>query len=156
MKRRAVGIFLVFFAFWPLGQHVLVRSLGVDPWKLAGWGMYCIPGPMKTVRVVLIDADGEARRLDFRRYPPEEKVLVDRFRERRSALGRLESPARLGEAMLGLHPEAEGVLVAILSLELDRETALLKQRIAHATYRRDGRDEPLGHDEGWLSGLFGP
>ena len=62
----------------------------------------------------------------------------------------------LGEGMLRLHPEANGVFIAILSFELDRETALLAKSFAHATYWRDGDGDPLEPDEGWMFRLFGP
>lgn len=156
MKRRILGAFLVCFALWPLVQHALVRAYGVDPWKLFGWAMYCIPGPMKTVRVVLVDADGGLRRLDLLRYTQEEQALVDRFRERRRALGRLASAESLAGEMLALHPEAAGVFVPVLSFVLDPDTALLTPRFDSSTHWRDERDEALRFDDPTLLGFFGP
>jgi hypothetical protein len=156
VKRRVVGVFLLCFAFWPLCQHALVRVYGVDPWKLFGWAMYSVPGPMKTVRVVLVDADGELRRLDLRHYTPEEQALVDRFRERRRALGRLASSEPLARGIFELHPEASGVFVPVLTFALDPDTARLTRHIESRTYWRDGREEGLELDEPTLLRFFGP
>ncbi len=155
-KRRLVSLFLVLFALWPLAQYALVRVYGTDPWKLFGWAMYCVPGPMKTVRVILIEEGGARRRLDFRRYTEEERRVADRFRERRRALGRLASPERLAAGMLELHPEAVGAIVAVLSFELDERTALLSRSYSYSTHWRDGRDEPLEISENTLNRYFGP
>ena len=64
--RWIIAIILIAFAIWPWIQYGLVRAYGVDPWKLMGFAMYCIPGPMKTVRVYEVSADGRHRMLDAR------------------------------------------------------------------------------------------
>jgi len=156
MKRRLLGTFLVLFGLWPAVHHVLVRSHGTDPWKLFGWSMYCVPGPMKTVRVVGAFEDGSLLRLGFRTYSPEEQHSVDTFRERRRALGELASPDGLLEDMLRFHPEFEAVLVGVLTLELDRESAILEPRTELFTRWRDGREEALELPEEALKNLFGP
>ncbi len=155
-KRRLVGLSLVLFAIWPIFHYALTRTYGTDPWKLFGWAMYCVPGPMKTVRVVLVDPGGGRRRLDLRRYSEDEQRLVDRFRERRAALGRLASPEPLAAGMLELHPDAAGVVVAVAVFELDLRTALLSTRFDYSTHWRDGRDEPLDIPPHTLNRYFGP
>jgi nitrate reductase NapE component len=156
VKRRCVAFLLLLFGLWPLCQHALVRVYGVDPWKLFGWAMYCVPGAMKTLRVVLIDAEGGTQGLDFRAYTPEEQRLVDRFRSHRQALGRLASPEPLARGMLELHPEAAGVFLPVLSLELEPESARLTQRYATSTHWRDGREQPLDISREALGRLFAP
>lgn len=143
MKRRALSLFLILFAIWPLIQYGLVRAYDVDPWKLMGFAMYCVPGPMKTVRVYEVSSDGSQRMLDFMAYDDEEKRVVDRFRELRRTLGDLQSSDELAEALLALHPDFEGVVVAVLSLKLDPESARLEPKVKTDTHWRDGRDEPF-------------
>ncbi|MDJ0847690.1 MAG: hypothetical protein QNK04_04815 [Myxococcota bacterium] len=155
-KRRLVSAFLVLFASWPGVHYALVRAYDVDPWKLFGWAMYCVPGPMKTVRVILVDPSGGRRRLDIRRYTEDEQRVVDRFRERRRSLGRLASPEPLAAGMLELHPSAAGAIVAVLTFELDRRTARLYSRYSYTTHWRDGRDEALEIPEITLDRYFGP
>jgi len=143
MKRRALSLFLILFAVWPLIQYGLVRAYDVDPWKLMGFAMYCVPGPMKTVRVYEISSDGSQRMLDFMAYDDQEQRIVDRFRELRRALGDLQPSDELAEAMLALHPDFEGVVVSVLSLKLDPESARLEPEVKTDTHWRDGRDEPF-------------
>ena len=118
MKRRVVGVFLIAFALWPLIHRDLVRRYDVDPWKLFGFAMYSVPGPMKTVRVFPMSQAGRGQMLDFERYAPAEQRSVDRFRQRRRALGRLASMEPLGQRMLELHPDWEGATVAVVTLAL--------------------------------------
>ncbi len=143
MKRRALSLFLILFAVWPLIQYGLVRAYDVDPWKLMGFAMYCVPGPMKTVRVYEISSDGSQRMLDFMAYDDQEQRIVDRFRELRRALGDLQPSDELAEAMLALHPDFEGVVVSVLSLKLDPESARLEPEVKTDTHWRDGRDVPF-------------
>jgi hypothetical protein len=155
VKRRAVGIFLIVFALWPLVQFGLTQRYDVSPWKLFGWAMYSVPGAMKTVRIVAL-SDDSMRRLDLQGYGPEEQVLVDRFRQRRQALGLLASPEPLAEGMLELHPDFDGVVIAVLTLRLGRESARVESDIAYTTHWRDGRDEPMQLSDEVLARLFGP
>jgi hypothetical protein len=155
VKRRAVGIFLLVFAVWPLVQFGLTQRYDVSPWKLFGWAMYCVPGAMKTVRIGAL-SDAPMRRLDFQAYAPEEQVLADTFRLRRQALGRLASPEALAEGMLELHPDVDGVLIAVLTLRLGRESARVLREMDYTTHWRDGREEPMELSVEVLGNLFGP
>jgi len=156
VKRRVVSVFLVLFALWPLAHYSLTERFGSDPWKLFGWAMYCVPGPMKTVRIMAVGEGGRVKRLDFRDYRPMEQVLVDTFRTRRHALGELASPDALAAGLLALHPDFAGVLVAVLTLEMDRESARLMRSIDHSTHWRDGRDQDIHMTGKALEELFGP
>jgi len=155
VKRRAVGIFLLLFALWPLLQFGLTQHYGVSPWKLFGWAMYSVPGAMKTVRVVAITDEG-LRRLSLRSYTSQEQEIVDTFRQHRQALGRLASPEPLAAGMLELHPEFDGVVVAVLSLEIARDSGWLERSLAYTTHWRDGRDDSVPLSEEALERVFGP
>jgi hypothetical protein len=143
MKRRALSLFLILFGIWPLIQYGLVRAYDVDPWKLMGFAMYCVPGPMKTVRIHEISSDGSHRLLDFMAYGEAEQRAVDRFRELRRSLGDLQPSDELAEALLALHPDFEGVAVRVLSLKLSLESARLFPSVTTDTHWRDGRHEPF-------------
>ncbi|MEE2665146.1 MAG: hypothetical protein VX681_13595 [Myxococcota bacterium] len=142
MKRRVVGVFLIAFALWPLIHRDLVWRYDVDPWKLFGFAMYSVPGPMKTVRVFPMSQAGRGQMLDFERYAPAEQRSVDRFRQRRRALGRLASMEPLGQRMLELHPDWEGATVAVVTLALDPETARLQTSVREQILWRSGSVEP--------------
>ena len=138
MKRRILSVGLVLFALWPLAQHALVRSQGVDPWRLFGWAMYCVPGPMKTVRVVEVSRDGRFAVLDPQRYDADDQSAVDVFRIRRQGLGRLESGDTLAASMLERHPDWDGVALPVLTLSLERDSAHTRIDIQQDTWWRDG------------------
>ena len=138
MKRRLLGGFLVLFALWPLVQHALVRSQDVDPWRLFGWAMYCVPGSMKTVRVVEVSRAGRFAVLDVGGYDDELQPVVDSFRIRRQSLGQLASGDALARFVLERHPDWEGVALPVLTVSLDPETALTRHDVDQATWWRDG------------------
>jgi hypothetical protein len=142
-KRRLVGLFLVAFALWPAVQHGLVRVYDVDPWRLFGWAMYTVPGPMKTLRVVEISRDGRFAALDFRRYDEADRAAVERFRIRRQSLGRLAGGDALARELLERHPDWEGVALPVLTLSLDRQSARTRHRVEQSHWWRDGGDEPF-------------
>jgi hypothetical protein len=139
VKRKLVIAFLIAFAVWPLLQHALVRSHGVDPWRLFAWGMYSAPGSMRTVRVVVLDAQRPPRVLLTRNYSQAEQAIVTRYRTRRQALGTLASADAPAAELLALHPDWEGVALPVLSLNLDPTTARTVASIEqHTTWRTAG------------------
>ena len=138
MKRKLVVTFLLLFAVWPALQHTLVRHYDVDPWRLAGWGMYAAPGAMKTVRVVALSNEAPPRILDTRSYAEPDRAIIDLFRARRQALGDLASAESVATDLLKLHPEWEGVAIPVLSLRLDPQSARTRLSIASHTLWRSG------------------
>ncbi len=42
-KARVALALLLLFAAWPLAHRTLVVRHGINPWKLYGWAMYCMP-----------------------------------------------------------------------------------------------------------------
>ena len=74
-------------------------------------------------------------------------VLRDRTGDPDGASESLRNAIRLNpgyaEALLALHPDFEGVVVAVLSLKLDPESARLEPKVKTDTHWRDGRDEPF-------------
>lgn len=138
MKRKLVIGFLVCFALWPLVQISLVRSQGVDPWRLFAWGMYSVPGSMRTLRVVILDSERPPRVLGTHLYTPAEEAIVTRYRTRRQALGELASGEAAARELLALHPEWDGVALPVLSLSLDRESARTVAEVAQHTTWRSG------------------
>jgi hypothetical protein len=115
-----------------------VHSHGVDPWRLFAWGMYSVPGSMRTVRVVVLDPARPPRVLMTRNYTPAEAAIVGLYRARRQALGSLASADGAAQALLALHAEWEGVALPVLRLTLDRRTARTTPSIAQHTTWRDG------------------
>ena len=142
MKRSLVVSFLALFALWPAIQRGLAWHYDIDPWKGFGFAMYSVPGPMKTVRVMPLLGSRRAPALDIDAYSEAEQRAVDRFRERRRALGRLASMEPLGRRMLELHADWQGVAIVVVTLSLDAETARLALGIREQEIWRDGRVGP--------------
>jgi hypothetical protein len=143
VKRRVVKAVLIALAVWPLAHHALVLRFGVDPWKLFGWAMYCVPGAMKTVRVIELSRDGGARDVPRREQGEAVWRAASRYRVLRQSLGSLARAEATARRVLELRPDWEGVALPILSLELDRETARVRAAVEQASFWRDG--EPAGY-----------
>jgi nitrate reductase NapE component len=62
LKQRAVIVFVVVFGLWPVIHIGLSFGFGVNPWNLAGWGMYAAPQFPAEVLVTCRGADGSDRR----------------------------------------------------------------------------------------------
>lgn len=138
MKRRVVAAFLIAFALWPAVQIGLVQRYGADPWRLFAWGMYSVPGAMRTVRIVVLHPERPPRILSTRLYTEDEDAIMQSFRHRRQALGALARPAAVADDLLALHPEWHGVALPVLSISLDRASARTVGEIAQFTHWRAG------------------
>ena len=57
LKRSLVHVFLLVLAVWPAVHIGLVLRYDVNPWKLAGWGMYSAPQLPAYVRVSALTPD---------------------------------------------------------------------------------------------------
>jgi hypothetical protein len=125
VKTRLTQIFLVLFALWPLVHYGAVVRYGTDPWKLGGWGMYCVPGPMKTLRLVVESEGGVLEVIDPRSYSPRESRAASKFVEYRRALGWLARPEALVATFFAERPDLESVGVRLVTLKLDPDSARL-------------------------------
>ncbi len=144
MKRWLAAGFLIAFGLWPAVQHGLSLRYGVDPWKLAGWAMYSVPAPRVTVRIAGVRPDGSRRLLDYRRYRADEQLVVDRFRNRRQSLGRLEPAGRLARDFLALHPEWSEIEVRVIELRLEPASASLRAWVDAYHLEREPAPPPPG------------
>ncbi|MCH2376635.1 MAG: hypothetical protein MK538_20800 [Planctomycetes bacterium] len=127
LKRRWVIILLVLLTFWPLAHRVLVAKFNVNPWKLAGWAMFCVPNPKTKVRPYGISKDGTKGPFTA---TPEDIYEINIYNHRRGILGSLAPhPDEIAKRVLARHPELEGVGVNIYQYHVDLKTALLKWKL---------------------------
>ncbi len=138
MKRTLVLAFLVAFALWPAVQIGLVQRYGTDPWRLFAWGMYSVPGSMRTPRIVVLHPERPPRVLPTRLYSEAEDEIMMIYRVRRQALGELAAADATAEALFALHPDWQGVALPVLTLSLDPESARTVMDVAQYTRWRDG------------------
>jgi len=126
MKRRAVIVFLVFFTAWPLVHRALVAAFEINPWKLAGWAMFCVPNPSTKLRVQGVRHGLEVQ-VDL---TDRDRLELNDYNLRRGILGALEPrPTELAEAILARHPELDGVVLFLSRYSLDPRTALLEWEV---------------------------
>lgn len=127
MKRRLVIVGLVVFTFWPLVHRALVARYDVNPWKLCGLAMFCVPNPQTEVHV--FDGSGAlVRSIPRERVTPADLAAVQEFRVHRNLMGRLVSHRSLARTILREHPEIDRVVIRIVTKRVDRETAMFTSR----------------------------
>jgi hypothetical protein len=125
LKRSLVHAGLIVFALWPAVHIGLVKTWGVNPWKLAGWGMYSapqIPPELRIHPLTVLTPDLEATRLEFLRA--------------RLGLGNLARPTRLARALLDRYPAIDGVSIEVVQPVLNRRTGIVAERTTTYEYRR--------------------
>ena len=139
MKRRVIIIGLVVFTLWPLAHRALVARFEINPWKLFGWAMYCVPNPKTSIQVYELKGDR------MRRLAPEgaDDVDMGTYNFRRGILGRLASPKDLVHRTFQRHPDFEGLSVVVDRYHVDWQTALLKWDREITTYLKTGNQIDL-------------
>lgn len=146
MKKRLIQIFLVLFAVWPILQFGAVVRYGVDPWKLFGWAMYCVPGSMKTLRLAVESDQGTLLVVEPETYSTREHRAATRFIEYHRALGQLARPDSLIRVFFEERPKAESIILGVATLELDRHSARLVSSLDYTRFDRQGHSEPVDPD----------
>lgn len=138
-KKRLLAVGLVLFAIWPLVQHVLVMRYDVNPWKLAGWAMYCLPTPKP--RLWIHTLGPQATEISWETESPELRDAVGRFGQRLWVFGGLAgTPARVAEMVLADRPEVAGIEVTATRLVFEPTTAVFRTQTRTWTFARDAAD----------------
>jgi hypothetical protein len=136
-KRRAVLALLWAVGLWPALHVGLSFAVGLNPWKLAGWGMYAAPQIPATLRIVAHTPD-EVGTYELRTLQPELQPVAERFLRSRLGLGRLIEPRELGAALLELYPAVDGFTIEVVQPVLRRGSAMIEERTWSYRYDRPG------------------
>jgi hypothetical protein len=134
-KRKLLLTGLMLFALWPLVQIGLVLQFQVNPWKLAGWGMYSAPQFPAELRVEA-RVPGEAGAFELRTMPGALQHQELQFLERRLGLGRLVRPDDLGRALLEYYPAIESVSLEVRQPALDPSSGMVVETRSGYDYTR--------------------
>ncbi len=138
-KQRLVCAFLVVFALWPLAHRALVASQSINPWRYAGWAMYCTP--KLPVEVALVpERDGQPVDLDL---PQPVRDKASRFADRRAVAGRFADPRALAGFALD-SMEIDSVVVTLEHSRLDPRTDRVAARREYLRYSRDDEGRVFG------------
>ena len=135
LKRTSVQALLIAFTLWPLVHIGLVKGWNVNPWKLAGWGMYSAPQIPADVRISCFTPD-EVGIYPLRILPPELQALRHEFLRARLGLGRFAEPRELAQAILDRYPAIDGVSIEVAQPVLNRRTGMVEEETTTYEYRR--------------------
>ncbi len=134
-KRVVVYVFLVAFAVWPLVHIGLVKRYDVNPWKLAGWGMYSAPQLPAWIQLFALTSDSVGV-YELQTIQPALQPAVDDFLRRRRGLRQLAVPDDLARATLDFYPGIDGVRIVVVQPFLNRHNGMIEERTATYEYRR--------------------
>ena len=135
LKRSVVHAGLIVFALWPAAHIGLVKTWEVNPWKLAGWGMYSAPQIPAELRISCFTPD-EVGVYPLTALPAELEATRYEFLRARLGLGSLSRPTRLARALLDRYPAIDGVSIEVVQPVLNRRTGLVEERTTTYEYRR--------------------
>ena len=134
-KIRLAQILLLVAALWPAVQLTLVKTAQVNPWKLAGWGMYSAPQIPAYVEVFGLTPD-EVGEYEVSRVPAGAVPELERFLRLRRGLGDLVAPERLAKGLLDRWIAVDGVRIVVVQPRIDPGTGLIVERRRAYVYRR--------------------
>lgn len=134
-KRSVVHGLLVALTAWPVVHIGLVKARDLNPWKLAGWGMYAAPQLPAYARVFCLTSD-DIGVYELSTVPPEVTPSLDAFLGRRRALRKLIRPDALAESLLGAYSAIDGVRIEVVQPVLDAKTGVIEERAVTYEYAR--------------------
>ena len=134
-KLFVLRLMLVVVTVWPAVHIALVRIYDVNPWKLAGWGMYSAPQLPVRVEITALTPD-EIGRYELRSVQPAFEPELERFLVGRRNLGRLVEPDALARALLEHYPAIDGVEIRVVRTILNTATARIEERSSSFAYKR--------------------
>ncbi len=111
-KTAAIALLLIAFTLWPIVHHVVAKRYFVNPWRLFGWAMYCVPIYRPRVRFFTTQG-GQRLEIAYPRASRDDALTYERFLAHRAQLGMLVEPDDLGQAFFRRYPELDQVTVHI-------------------------------------------
>ena len=135
LKRNLVHAALVVFTAWPVIHLGLVKRYDVNPWKLAGWGMYSAPQLPSYVQITCLTPDSVGS-YELRSLRADLEAELQKFLLLRRHLGRLVEPDEFARALLDYYPTIDGVDIAVLEPVLNPGTGMIEEQSATYEYRR--------------------
>jgi len=130
-----VYVFLLAFAVWPLVHIGLVKRYNVNPWKLAGWGMYSAPQLPAWLQLFALTSDSVGV-YELQTIQPALQPAVDDFLRRRRGLRQLVVPDDLARKTLDFYPAIDGVRIVVVQPFLNRHNGMIEERTTTYEYRR--------------------
>ena len=134
-KKRLLALMLSVLTIWPIIHMALVEQCGINAWKLAGWGMYSAPQMRPRIQIDILQ---NTRWITARseHITQELREVIHEFALNCTTLGRLCTPASLGEAFLAEWPSLDGVRVIVTRFVLNTATGRLEAEEDRHEYSR--------------------
>lgn len=111
-KRRVLIVLLVAFALWPVAHGYWVSQFLVNPWRMFGWAMYCVPTYQPQVRFFGTDQNRSGE-ITFPQGSASARLQRQLYVRQRSQLGDLASPALLAAEVLRAYPHLDTLTIAV-------------------------------------------
>jgi hypothetical protein len=108
-------LILLVLALWPPVHHVMVKSYDLNPWKLLGFSMYCLPHVASTFYID--ETRVPARPISD--VSPTLRAAMEDYSSTRNCLGRLAHPRGIARKILQEKPAIEALLIQIQVTRLD-------------------------------------
>lgn len=138
LKRSIVHAGLIALTVWPAAHIGLAKTWGVNPWKLAGWGMYAAPQIPPEMRISCVTPD-EVGVYPLRTLSPALEAARHEFLRSRLGLGGLARPGAFGQTLLDHMPSIDGVTIEVIEPVLSRRTGRIEERRTTYAYWREGK-----------------
>lgn len=111
-KKRLLKVMLVLFAIWPVVHGFLVERYVINPWRLFGWAMYCVPTYEPQVRFFGF-SDGKSGEIVFPSDHPQAEIERIRYIRARGQIGELASPDVLAAELFEIYPKLDGLAIDV-------------------------------------------
>ena len=134
-KTAAIALLLIAFTLWPIAHHVVAKRYFVNPWRLFGWAMYCVPIYQPNVRF-FTNRDGQRLEIAYPRVSRDHALAYDRFLAQRAQLGMLVEPDDLGQAFFRQYPDLDQVTVHITQPVYHYDSDRIRQAYFEHAYER--------------------
>ena len=136
IKRAIVYTTLGLLTVWPAVHIWLVKTYGLNSWKLAGWGMYTTPR-FDLLGMEIYGRDAATGQDEQLTTPSgAERDAAAAYLERHRWLRALADDRDLTDVVLRHHPAWDRVTVVVFRPELDRDSGrITMQRREHVRTR---------------------
>lgn len=110
-KKRVAQVAVIILWLYPLAHYGAYRALDFNPWRFAGWAMYCQPTDFDPTLDVIGFPTGRAVSLEG--ADKNLNIVISRFKQRRAEYGWLSRPDAVAAAVFKRHPEFNELTIKV-------------------------------------------
>ncbi len=132
-KKRLLKAMLVLFAVWPVAHGLLVERYVINPWRLFGWAMYCVPTYEPQVRFFGF-SNGQSGEIVFPSDHPRAEIERIRYIRARGQIGELASPEVLAAELFDIYPQLDGLAIDVSHPVYRSETRSFESHLSRRVF----------------------